>query len=500
MAINYIPNDPLATCVTLRKERARQERGTGVARFRYVPHGPQGVYPPGTAGFLFWQSREAALNAVALFERLAGSRLRSWARSPSRKVLDLVPNAGIDLNAYYDGESISFFEHTTQGTTTYSGASTDVVAHEAGHALLDTIHPDLWFSSFTETNAFHEAFSDCIAILTALADRETRRRVAKQIRARNCVETTAEDLAAGVRRAKGPSHPAAKPRQAKNDYRWRLPTTLPPIGPPDLLTSEIHSFGRVFTGCFWDTFLNILGSGKTEKAIWTAARITGKLLVGAAAQAPESARFFQAVGRTMVLLDQSLHAGAHGQAIHDGFGAHGIALGSSGMLAPVAAVAGKAPALGRGRATVGRATLDDVRRRIGASPGARITVRQAVIGGWQAARLLHHREVSLSRLDRRLRGVVAIVPEPILVGEVDKTAAILGGLPEPHATADEVYAYVQSILSIDRIAFTGTGKRPLETPSAKARDQRRRLPTHLIRKEGEKRVLRRVRFACAATD
>src|SRR6185503_384361 len=155
-----------------------------------------------------------------------------WARSADPRFLDLIPNAGVDLNAYYDGQSLSFFEYPTVGVITYSGASTDVVAHEAGHALLDTIRPDLWDTTFPETNAFHEAFGDCMAILTALADATTRRAVLASIRTANAVEATAEDLSAGVRRVLGARHPASAPRRARNTLQWALPSTLPSVGPP----------------------------------------------------------------------------------------------------------------------------------------------------------------------------------------------------------------------------------------------------------------------------
>jgi hypothetical protein len=111
-------------------------------------------------------------------------------------------------------------------------------------------------------------------------------------------------------------------------------------------------------------------------------------------------------------------------------------------------------------------------------------------------RLLHHREAPLRDVDRRLRGVVAIVPESILVGAADKRAAILGALPESQATTDEVHAFVRTILERDRIAFQGTGKGPLG--SRRAKDQRERWPTHVVRTEGGRRVLRRVRYACGA--
>src|SRR5262249_35485876 len=146
--------------------------------------------------FLFWQCREASLTAISVWEGIDGT-ITSWARSANRKKLDLRPNAGEDLNAYYDGQSLSFFEFTTGSKTTFSGASTDVVSHETGHAVLDSFRPELWDDLYIETGAFHEAFGDCTAILTALSDpvqRSKLRSTVPNLDAENFLEATAEDL------------------------------------------------------------------------------------------------------------------------------------------------------------------------------------------------------------------------------------------------------------------------------------------------------------------
>ena len=503
MPINFIPNDPLARQgPAIRRKTPRPNRPAGVATYSYVPAPPAGVYDPGTADFLFWQTREAALAALATYEDLSGKKIREWARSTPRQRLNLVPNEGNDLNAYYNGQGISFFEYTTGTKTTYSGASTDVVAHEAGHALLDQSRPDLWSSFYTETNAFHEAFGDCMAVLTAFADRQTRTAVRKILRRQNFVEATAEDLSDGVKRELGAGHGAAQPRHARNNFRWELPTSLPSSGGPSVLSAEIHSFGRIFSGCFYDTILNILrdtiGAGKTPTAaqLRKAVRTAGSLLVQGAAEAPETVRFFQSVGRTMILADQEMNAGANRAAIHDAFQRHDIALGSAAMLAPTSALAGKAPTMRPGaRQPLPSAGLADLRRRMGASPKERLFVRPGVIGGQPVVRATHVREVPLGQIDNKLKGVVAMVPEPVLVGAISRTSAILGELPDPTASSNEVAAFVQTLLESNRIAFsTETARYGIK--SATASDSRKRLPTHRVRETGGKKVLERVRFAC----
>jgi hypothetical protein len=507
MPINFIPNDPLAqTSIKMRQQTARRNRPAARAGFSFVNAVPQAAYNPGTPEFLFWQCREAALAAVETWEALNG-KLTQWARAtPDRKKLALKQNAGIDLNAYYNGQSLSFFEFTVGTQTFFSGSSTDVVAHEAGHGFLDSIRPDLWFSNLPEPNAFHEAFGDCVALLTAFFDKASRQAVlaaSPNLGTGNFLEATAEELSDAVRLARGANHPAAAPRHALNNFKWQLPNTLPASGPPAVLSSEIHSFGRVFSGCFYNVIRNIFASfpNKNEAALLEAVKISGKLLIEGAKSAPETSRFFQAVGRAMVLTDQNQNGGANRQAITDAFAAHNIALGSAAMLAPRAALAGAAPNLVAHTtgALLSAATRKDLKQRIGAHPTARLLVSAREIAGENVAEAIHQREVSLSGLSDRLRGVIAIAAEPILVGDSGGRAAILSVLPEVNGTTDEVYAFVQSLLKNDQIGFEKDSAKPTaHSLIADSPDTSKELPTHVVRSKGGKKVLERVRFACRA--
>src|SRR5262249_35803569 len=149
--------------------------------------------------------------------------------------------------------------------TFFSGASTDVVAHEVGHGLLDSVRPDFFEVNLLEVGAFHEAFGDCIAMLTALSDRDTRQKllaVAPDLRKRNFVETTAEELSMAISLAI-PGHNASEPRHAFNKFKFQIPSTLPNNGGPGELINEVHSFGMVFTGCFWDLVANLFGAASS---------------------------------------------------------------------------------------------------------------------------------------------------------------------------------------------------------------------------------------------
>ena len=507
MPINFIPNDPMAQGgPQMRQQKARTNRPASRAGFALAKAPAQKLYPPGTPQFLFWQCREAALMTMEAWERIDG-KLAAWAQGATNaKKLKLLPNEGQEPNAFYDRDSFSFFEYTSGGKTTFSGASTDIVAHEVGHGLLDAIRPDLWSVSLTEAGAFHEAFGDCLAILTALSDQETRSAllgISPDLGAANFVEATGEDLSEGIRVSThpglGPNHAASQPRHALNDFKWQLPTTLPSNGLPGVLSREVHSFARVFSGCFYDTIRNIFAAfpNKTEADLWLAAQTAAKLLFSGARKAPATSRFFQSVGRAMAMADQAANGGANVAAIKNAFARHSIALSISAMLAPRASLAGAAPQL---RATRGAIlepeTHKDILDRIGAAPRARLTVSALEIGGEEVAEAIHYRDVPLTGLSERLSGVVAVAPEPVLVGAAGTRSAIMSALPDANTTNDEVRAFVESLLDSQSIEF-GRPRSAARTRSAVTEPQATApVPTHKVVAHGGKKVLERIRFVC----
>ncbi len=491
MPINFIPNDPLAgpKAPPLRRKTPLANRPASRAGFTFHDPEPEKAYATGTPGFLYWQCREAALLAVNTWEGHAGSLTRWWQGRRLNLYQNAVKQLGAeeDLNAFYDRDGFQFFEFTAGTKTTLSGASTDVVAHEVGHGLLDAMRTDLWDTPFLEVNAFHEAFADCLALLTALGDSATRTALLGiGLGARNFVEAMAEDLSEAVRRI-APDHNAAAPRHALNTLRWQLPSSLPDDGGPGELINESHSFAQVFTGCVWDLVRNLLGSGQTSTALRSAVGTAAHLLIAAAREAPEGARFFQAVGRAMVLADGEESDGAHHVAIRDAFEAHGIALGTNAMLAPVAGLAGPAPSAAKSAIPLSSATRRDLNERLEVPPGAHMRIRRRKVAGTPVVEAVYRREVPLGTLSPRLKGVVVRAPETVLVGGSGGRAAVLGAAPGASATTDEVMTYVESLLEHDRIEFGGK------------REAKQKVPawwSHAIRTVQGTRVLVRERFAC----
>ncbi|GES94871.1 hypothetical protein GLOIN_2v1840051 [Rhizophagus clarus] len=94
---------------------------------------------------------------------------RPW----GNKRLQIHPHAGEEANAYYsreEGVLKFFFTRRKDGSPIFLCRSLDVVAHETGHSILDTLQPG-WLTD-GQTGAFHEAFGDLCSlfVLISMAD------------------------------------------------------------------------------------------------------------------------------------------------------------------------------------------------------------------------------------------------------------------------------------------------------------------------------------------
>jgi hypothetical protein len=479
----------------MRQQAARSDRPAARSGFTLDGTFPEGLYLPGSPEFLFWQCREAAIAAVEAWELSAGAHMQ-WQVG---KRIKLQHNAGTDLNAYYDRVSFSFFQYVVGTKTVFSGASTDVVAHEVGHGLLDAIRPDLWDVNMTEAAAFHESFGDCMAILTALADKETRKALlanGTDLRRRNFVEGTAEDLAAAIRK-KWPQHSASEPRHAYNKFKYQLPSALPNEGGPGALINEPHSFGMLFSGCFWELIAKLFeaGSSQTEAALAKAAQLAGGILIEGVKTAVIDPRFFQSVGRAMVLADGALNKGVNEKHIGAAFDAHGIMLGSRAMIAPTIGLTGPAPTGGSLSAT----TSSSLRSFLLTDKTSRFRYSAADLFGTKGVLASHTREIPLGGIDKDLRGVVCLAHEPVLVGASGSRAAIMGAIPQAQNTESEVTDFVKSLLDHNRIDLslrrsttTRSAVAVVDAPSTSVAEGF----THRVKEANGKKVLVRTCFRC----
>jgi hypothetical protein len=169
-----------------------------------------------------------------------------------------------------------------------------------------------------------------------------------------------------------------------------------------------------------------------------------------------------------------------------------VPLGSAMVLAPTASLAGAAPKMTKRRAALSVATRRDLMKRLKADASPRLSVSPVTIAGLRVTKVVHYRDVPLQALSPRLKGVVAEVPESVLVGAAGTRAAMLGMLPEPALTTDEVHSFVAMLLRHKKIEFERKARGVRERP----RDGTH--PTHAVRQVGRKRLLTRIRFASFA--
>ncbi len=511
MAINFIPNDPKTIkAIPMRVTSPRPDRPANRARFSFDMVAPENVYKPGTPEFLYWQCREGAIAAVEAWEVIHGP-LTSW---QGGQVLQVWPDSpDEDLNAYYDRasgsnpDSLSFFHHRFGSKTCHTGASTDVVAHEVGHGLLDSIRPDLWDSTRFEVNSFHEAFGDCVAIITALQDKISRAAVLPSISSKNAIESWAEDMAAACA-VSFPGDNSAAPRLSRNTFQWGPQGSIPTTGGPGALIYEEHSFAQIFSGCFYDVILNIFKGMSSQSAanLGKASVIAGSLLVKASLQVPQRSQFFREVGRLMVLIDEQENNAANRSAIQEAFSGHNISLGASAALAPQRTL-GTAPRRGArstGATSAPPDVVGGVKRRLAEILGAETTklaISQVTLVGKQFQEALYQRAVPLSGIHEKLKGVVAMATQAALVGQSHEAMTIMGHVSNADVTISDVQSYVESLVKFGRISFTNASSNRSRggRRSASSKASRNILPpdvTHEISEVRGQKILRRIRFSC----
>ena len=306
------------------------------------PPKPAGQFSPGTPEFRYWTAAEALRRAGDFWNRISGAT--KWFKSVG-KILPVILDAGVDFNAFYDRSELEFFHGSVAGFgMVFSGESPDIVCHELGHAVLDTLRPPLLNAGFIETAAFHEAFGDMSAILAALQLQSVRVHLLNDTHGNlsrsSSVSRLAEQLGFAIRKIEATAVDRDCLRNAANSFFYRDPSTLPPSAPASSLSSEPHSFSRVFTGAFLEVLAGLLnvsvaGNPPTETQLLQVSEKAAMYLVKAVRSAPVVPAYFSQVAAAMVnTADQS-----DKNAVAGGFVHHGIL----SLPAAAAAVAKKTP-------------------------------------------------------------------------------------------------------------------------------------------------------------
>jgi len=306
-------------------------------------------YDPGTPSFRYWTAAEA-LRRTGDFWGTLTPRLK-W-HSTVGPQLTVGLDQGQDFNAFYDRAGLQFFHGSVDGTLVYSGESPDVVCHEFGHAVLDALRPQLWDAASDEVAAFHEAFGDMSAMLSALQLPSLRQDVLTSTTGRlarsSRLSRLAEQLGFAIRQIQPDAVDADCLRNAANSLFYQDPTTLPPSAPATMLASEPHSFSRVFSGAFLRALAGIFSaqSKSDPAALLKASMDAGQLLVYGAGSAPVVPAYYSQVAAHMLEGDAADFGGRYHDALKSAFVRHGVlSLDAAGRLGATQSGRGRQAAL-----------------------------------------------------------------------------------------------------------------------------------------------------------
>ncbi|MGV8986165.1 MAG: S8 family serine peptidase [Cypionkella sp.] len=234
-----------------------------------------------------------AMTTIENFEQALG-RKALWA--PHRKVtrnsdgtdkfetfevprLRIYPHALRTDNAYYSPDKTAllfgYFQSASQvgdatapGSTVFSCLSSDIVAHEMSHALLDGLHRRMQEVSNPDVPAFHEAFADIVALFQHFNIGELVRFQVAQAQG----NLNAAELLGGLARQFGEGTGRRGPLR---DYLANGSRTL-----DYATTTEPHARAEILVAAVYEAFLRIVGL-RTADLIRIATNGSGLLPPGA---------------------------------------------------------------------------------------------------------------------------------------------------------------------------------------------------------------------------
>jgi hypothetical protein len=418
-------------------------------------------HAPGTAEFRYWTAAEALRRGADFWGALLPGQ--SWEVG---RILPVDLDFGVDLNAFYDRVGLKFFHGTAAGRTVFSGESPDVVCHELGHALLDSFKPQLFDAASIEVAAFHESFGDMSALLSALELPSVREGVLAEtggvLRRSSRLSRLAEQLGWAIRQSV-PS--AVEPdclRNAVNTFFYRDPDTLPTTAPATSLSSESHSFSRVFTGGFFEGLAGMLATTGTrdEAALLQVSQDIGAILVQGIRAASVVPTFFSQVAATMLAVAASrFSAQGYEAPLRSGFVRHGI-------LPPSMAVA----------ATHAPARI----AALAASPSE--------------SKTLPTLQLSVAEYGLGVPSIVVYAAGEPKRLQVAGAALAVGAAPSP-GEDQAAKSFFEDLLRRGRLKVPKAAKSAAEVVRAAA-PSTHESHTHELRREGRHMVLRRVRIDC----
>lgn len=277
-------------------------------------------YAPGTAGFHGANAFVGAAKVLDAFEKAYGQPVK-WATGESQ--LKIHADKGEMLNAYYDrSKGGLFFFHATDPVNkkvVYSADSGEVTGHECAHAILDAVRPNYLNSWSPDPGGFHESFGDVMALFCSLQEPAVLDKVVEQtggdLKKPNLSAALGEEMGIIINHTAGKNATGGDyTRNAINDFLWQDPRTLPKNAPPDKLSSEPHSYSRLWTGAVYDLLAamveeNLSRQQGPRQAIQAAAQEGLEMLGRLLRKAPKAGFTYQQMASAFVQSDREFNQG-----------------------------------------------------------------------------------------------------------------------------------------------------------------------------------------------
>jgi hypothetical protein len=191
--------------------------------------------------------------------------------------------------------------------------SSDVVAHELGHAIFDSFRPDTWSVASLELWSFHEAFADITAILTVLQNKEIIDIMLRNnyLHKDNLASRVGEQIGKAIYNFKK-GEDGRSPlylRNAARKFKYIDPKTLPTRGRHDVIVAESHSFGRIMLTALYSIWYemyeqSVLRGLEQAHALQVSRDLFSKYLLTAITIVPKTPRFFRSFARTLMWVAQ----------------------------------------------------------------------------------------------------------------------------------------------------------------------------------------------------
>lgn len=231
-----------------------------------------------------------AMNTIANFERALGRQVqwspREMSSGPSGgrevfvRTLRIYPHALRAANAYYSPvkKALLFGYFPGNNGMVFTCLSQDIIAHETTHALLDGLHRRYVEDNHPDTLAFHEAFSDLVALFQHFSIPEVLKHQIEKTRGNLETQSLLGELAQQFGEATG-RYGALRNAigEFQSDGSWKL------IEPsPEKYRNAIapHDRGAILVAAMFSAFLSIY-KARTKGIITLASAGSGLLPEGA---------------------------------------------------------------------------------------------------------------------------------------------------------------------------------------------------------------------------